>query len=212
MQMTLAQIMSMVTTFNQGRTDVPTSEVSMYVNLAADELATRIPMKSLESYGPATVAYQTSAVTFSEASVHHIVAVSNLSQPANSAGRSLRPATVEWMDSQSTFYGTPTHYATYGWGGFRVWPSVDTDTLLQVRSQLRLPEVTSSSGTFDIDPKWHPAIAYRAAALIAGSRNDLENEATNQARYLAFVNSNPSDIETKQRQQGGFSVTIPGRK
>ena len=212
MELTLAQLMSMTTSLMQGRTDYTNSELSRFVNMAADELASAVPMRSLETTLSATVAYQGSAVSIVEANLHFVHSISNLSQPANSVFRSLEPTSIQWIDSQSTFYGTPTHYATYGWAGMRVWPSADTETVLQVRAQARLGVVASSTGTFNVDPKWHPAIGYRAAAIAASERNDLEQEAVNQARYLAFVNSRPLDIESKQRQVGGFRVSLPARR
>lgn len=214
MELTLAQLCSMVTTLNQGRTDLTLSEVSRHVNMAASEIAVRIPMRSLEQVVTATVSADSDLAVpaTSMASYQHVLSISNLSQPANSPLRTLEPTTVQWMDSQGTGPGTPTHYATFGWDTLRVWPSADTDTVLQVRALARLPVVTGSSNTFNVDPKWYPAIAYRAAAIAASERNDVEQEGINQARYLSFVNSTPSDLETKQRQVGGFGVRLPERR
>lgn len=212
MQLNLGQLMSMVTSLNQGRTDYATSDLSRYVNQAIAELCARVPMRSLEDIGNVSCTSGSRTISYAGQAVNYFTSIYNDAIAPGTAGRELTQTTAEWIDSQTTHTGIPTHYAPYGWNTLYVWPSANSAWLLTTRYQQRVQEVTSSTGTANIDFKWYPAVAYRAAAIAAAERNDLEQEAVNQARYLGLVNSTPLDVEFRQKQTGGFSVSIPCRK
>ncbi len=212
MQLTLGQIMSLTTSLNQGRNDYSTSDLSLYANMALNELCQRVEMQALNRQGFTSI--QSGAANFNAnyqdgfgALTDYIKGVSNQLEPPNSPQRALIPTTKQWIDSQDTQTGIPTH-----WAPFReliyVWPSANSPYQFEVTYQTKPQALMSSNQTPNIDERWVDAVAYRAAAIAAAARNDLEQEAINQARYLAFVQSLPSDRAIKQRAEGGFTVRM----
>lgn len=221
MQLTLAEISSMVTRLNQGRNDYSTSELSLYANMALYELCEQHRMKGRERLTSCPVAslgfdrstgYEKLVTPNSNGAYPSvIISILNPSEPPGSPGRSLKPASIDWVTSRSTASGVPTHYAWFQ-EEVNLWPSCNSSTMLfEVRYIAKPETMVASTSTPCVDPKWHPAIAYRAAAIAAATRNDLEQEAINQARYISFVNSMPPDEEIRQRHQGGFGVSLPPR-
>lgn len=206
MNLTLAQIMSLVTTQVAGRTDYSLSELSLYANIALDELCARVEMASLQSTVVRSTESGTSSVTIPD-NCHYVTALSNLSLATPESGRTLTPSNYAEIDSQTTGTGVPKLWATYR-DQVLLWPSADSAYSMQIRFQEKVPTMVASSATPGIDPKYHMAVAYRAAAITAQMREDLENEAICQARYLSFVGSVPSD-RAMQQQQAPFSFSMP---
>lgn len=199
MNLTLSEIMSLVTTLNQGRTDYSTSQLSLYVNMALSELCERVHMQSLESTVVSSTTSSTATLAL-PANINYPVYVSNLSITPGSVGRTLDPCPLSAIDSGSTQLGIPRKFAVYR-DEILLWPSADSAYSIQIRFQEKVPTLTSSSSTAAIDVRWHEAIAFRASAIAAAMRNDLEGEAVHQARYLSFVGSTPEDRAVKQRGQ-----------
>jgi len=197
MELTLGQMMSMVTTFNQGRTDYSTSDLSLYCNMALSELCDRVEMQSLDSFTVSSTTSGTSQLTI-PTGCRFITSISNLSVAPRTLERTLAPTDWAEVDSRETQVGQPSRYALYR-NQILLWPSADSAYSIQVRFQEQVPVLVSSTSTAAIDAKWHMAIAFRATALAAAARNDLEGEAVAQARYLGFVQSAPTDLADKQR-------------
>lgn len=198
MNLTLAQINSLVTTYNGGRNDYSTSELSLFANMALDELCNRVAMQSLDSL---TVSSSTSGDSYltRPASCNYVTSVSNLSL-APGSGRTLSPVTPEWIDSNATQVGIPVKYAEYR-NQILLWPSADSTYSFQIRFQEKVPPLLTSSQTPAIDTRYHDAVAFRAAALAAAARNDLDQESVNQARYLGFIGATPSDQAYRQKDK-----------
>ena len=197
MELTLSQMMSMITTFNQGRLDYTTSELSLYCNIALTELCDRVEMQSLDSTTVSSTTSGTSSLTI-PTGCRFITSISNLSVGPSTLERTLAPTDWAEVDSRETQVGAPIKYALYR-DQILLWPSADSAYSIQVRFQEQVPVLTSSTSTARVDAKWHPAVAFRAMALAAGARNDLEQEGVAQARYMSFVQSVPTDLADKQR-------------
>lgn len=209
--LTLGQISSLVTGFNQGRTDYSLSDLSMYANVALEELANQSEMRGLEvtvtcpvgqsQNNTGTTGYDlviTPAYPDNGFYPNFIYTVFNNEQPPGSPERILQPTTQDWILSQSTTSGIPRYYAWFQ-EQLTVWPSAKSSALqLLVRYSAKPMPMVASTSTPGVDPKWHYAIACRAAAIAAAARNDIEQEAINQARYLNVVNSLYPDRAVRQ--------------
>ncbi len=203
MNLTLTQIMSLMTTQVGARKDVTTSELSLWANIALDELCARVEMQSLQSTVYSSTTSGTSTITI-PTDCHYVTAVSNLSLAGS--GRTLEPSNYLEIDSGTTAVGIPKLWALYD-NQIMLHPSADSMYSFQIRFQEKVPPLLTSAGTPAIDPKYHMAVAYRGAAIMAQMRGDQENEAVCQARYLSYVGSVPSDRAVQQ--QARFSLSMP---
>lgn len=206
MQLTLAQLCSTATAFIQGRTDFTASEASFYANIAYQEVATRIRYNAQEGLAVSSTTSGENRISL-PSDFAYPIAVSNLSLFGDDNRKVLRSFSAERFDSESTTLGTPTAYALYAtW--MELWPSPDSAYSIQLRYGTKLATLVSSTDTPALDDRWHFAIACRTAALLAASRNDLESESVNQARYLGYIGSTPSDLALRQRDVKSMRVTF----
>lgn len=205
MQLTLANIASIATQFNQGRLDLTLSEVSFYANLAAGEVATRVQHLPLEGVAVSSLSSGENRIGLPTDFDYPI----NLSLSSGSTAwtKQLQAREVTWLDSGTTTYGEPEWFGLYGtW--FEVWPVPDSDYSLQFRYGAKVPTMVASTSTPAIAERYHFAIALKTAELCAASRNDLDQEAVCRARYLSYMNSTPSDMAYRQRVQEGMAVAL----
>jgi hypothetical protein len=205
MNLTMAQIWSVATSLVQGRGDYLTSELSLYANLAAQDVGTRIRFAGHEAVATSSItsgAYRVPLPT----DFGYALSVSNLSVPTDLQQRD--PTT---FDSRTTTNATPQYFGMYN-SWMEIWPSANTDATLQMRYVTAVPEMVSSASTPAIDARWHVGIAYKTAELLAAARNDLEAEAVCRARYLSYMGSTPSDLAYRQQAKAGMSVSIPLRQ
>ena len=202
--LTLAQIISTATTLNQGRTDYTSSELSLFANLAYQEVATRIRYNGLEQVAISS----TTSGGFrlpTPSDFAYPLGVSNLSMSGPSSYRELRQQDAKWFDSQSTALGTPVYFGLFGtW--MELWPSPDSTYSLQLRYVTQPQTMVASTSTPGIEDRWHIAIAYKTAALLAAARNDEMGEAVHNARYLGYMGSTPSDAAWRQQGQVNLKV------
>ena len=209
MQLTMSQIWSMATSMIGGRKDFSTSELSLYANLAKDEVATRIKHIPLES--TYTYSALSGITTLSLPSdFGYATAFTAASTPGTNRGRQLDFKTREWQDSQATDSGEPETYAVYG-NALWLWPSPNSDYSFILRYQGKIATMVSSSDTPSLDERWHVGIAYKTASLLASARNDLEGETVATARYLNYMQSTPTDDAYRQRVKGDMHVRFQKR-
>lgn len=202
--LTLAQINTLVLNWNQNRTDYTTSELSLWANEALIEVTTRQPYRSLDSWVQSSTTTGQSSIT-RPTGCGYITSITNLSVAPNSKQRTLEPAMPEQIDSASTQVGMPVKFTEYR-DQILLWPSADSAYTIQVRFQETIPPLVNSSDTPALDERWHIAVAMRASAIAASQRNALELEASNQARYLGYIGSTPSDMAYKQQSRPSLRV------
>lgn len=192
MDLTLGDLMSIATAQVQGRTDVTPSEASKAVNLAYQDVATRLRYAALEDIALSSTTSAENRIALPSDFAFAI----NLSN--TSTGNELDPADARWIDSQATALGEPLNYALYGtW--VELWPSPDSSYSLQLRYGKQVTTLSASTSTPAIDSKWHQAIAFKAGEIVASWRNDTEAEVACRARYLSYMGSTPSDTAYRQR-------------
>ena len=205
MQLTLQNIASIATAFNQGRTDLTLSEVSFYANLAVGEVATRTQHLPLEGLAISSTTSGENRVTLPTDFDYPINL--SLSSGSNVWTKQLQAREATWLDSGTTTNGEPSYYALYGtW--LEVWPTPDSAYSLTLRYGAKVPVMTASTSTPALAERYHYAVALKTAEMCAAARNDLDQEAICRARYLSYMNSTPSDMAYRQRVQEGMAVAL----
>lgn len=187
-----------------GRTDVPLSEASMLANLAYQEVAVALHYDGREAVAISSTTSGGNRVTL-PSDFGYAIGLSNLSTVGDNAV--LKQKTAGDFDSLSTTPAMPLHFAPYA-SWLELWPSPDSAYSLELRYFTSVPTMVNSTDTPAIEARWHLPIAYKTAVLIAQSRDELEAEAFNQARYLSAMNSIPSDMALRQRAKAGMHVTL----
>lgn len=206
MELTLAQIMSTATGMVQGRTDITGSEASFYANLAYQEVATKLNYVGREATAISSTTSGENRVSL-PTDFGYPISLSNLSEPGQTPYRQLQQRDAGWVDSGTTVVGQPTHYALYN-SWLELWPSPDSGYSLQLRYYKTVPTLTASTSTPILDQRWHLAIVYKTAELMAQSRDDRDSEEANRARYLSLMGSMPSDLALRQQAKGGMGVRL----
>lgn len=206
MDLTLAQIMSTATGFVQGRTDITTSEASFYANLAYQEVATRLNYTGREAVAISSTTSGENRVSL-PSDFGYPIALSNLSIAGPGTYKQLLQRDAGWVDSGTTVVGQPTHYALFN-SWLELYPSPDSGYSLQLRYYKALSAMTASTSTPAIDARWHLPIVYKAAELMAQSRDDRDSEEANRARYLSAMGSTPTDLALRQQAKGGMGVRL----
>jgi hypothetical protein len=208
MELNLGQISSIATGFNQGRLDYTPSECSLYANLAMAEVATRVQHQPLQSI----------AVSSTTSGERRISLPGDFGSPINVtlSGNSVGPIgvplqlvarEVTWLDSAATALGIPRDYALFGtW--MEIAPSPDSSYSIQLRYEAKIRPMVASTDTPGLNERFHMAIAYKTAEMLAAARNDLDQEAVSRGRYLSYMQSTPSDLAYRQRAQEGMAVSI----
>lgn len=202
MDLSLAEICSLATGFVQGRTDITLSDASRMANLAYQEVATRIRYTADEGLAISSTTSGENRIAL-PADFAYPINVSNLSV----AGSTLTLREADTFDSQSTAPACPTHYALYAtW--LELSPSPDSSYSLQLRYGRKLPALVASTSTPAFDSRFHLPLVFRTAALLAASKDDLDREATNQARFISAMGSTPSDQALRQRDKPSMTITV----
>lgn len=206
MDLTLANIASIATGFNQGRTDIPLSEASFYANIAMQEVATRIQYRGLErlAYSSTTSGENRMALP-TDFDYMQSLSISSHTNGFNPVH--LRIVDPPTMESIGTQVGCPRAFAVYSdW--LEVGPPPDSSYSVMMRYGAKIAQLSYSTSTPEIDSRYHYPIACRTAALLAAARNDVDQENVNQMRYLAAMSSTPSDAAYRQRTKAGMHVTV----
>jgi hypothetical protein len=205
MYLTMAQCWSIATAMVRGRTDYSTSELSLYANLALQEMASRSPHRPLES--ATTLSITSGTTTYSLPSdFESVIALSTLSTDASEGrGKNLDQKDAPWMDSQGTESGTPSTFALYG-NALVLWPVANSNRSYLLRYQAVVPTLVSSASTAPLGERYGWPWAVKTAELLAAARNDIEIEAMCRNRYLSVMGSTPSDQAHRQRDKGNMRV------
>ncbi len=205
--MTLSEVCSRATQLIQGRTDITASDASFWANKAYEEIATRIRYRAQESLAISSTTSGENRFTL-PSDFAYPISLSNLSVGPGTPNRLLRQVDADTFDSESTTLGIPEDYALYS-SWVELWPSPDSSYSIQLRYGAKLPTLVTSTSTPVFEERYHLPLVFRTASLLAASVNDLEGEATNQARYLGAMGSTPSDQAHAQRDKQNMRVTIP---
>ena len=212
MMLTLGQIASIATTFNQGRMDIPLSEASFYANLAQAEVATRTKHQPLERLAVSSTTSGERRVSVPSDFLYPIsVTLSDTSSGPVGSPYQLIAREVTWLDSVGTGVGLPRYFIPYSdW--IEVAPSPDSAYSLQLRYGAKISAMMDSTSTPALAERYHYAIALKTAELLAAARNDLEQEGANRQRYLSYMMSTPSDLAMRQSVQEGMGVAVQRRR
>jgi hypothetical protein len=204
--MNLGQLMSTATTF-ASRTDLLTSDVSLYVNAAAEFVGIVIGHSGQEALAVSSTTSGENRISV-PTDYEYGVALSNLSLPITTPNRDLTKRDVAWMDSQGTSSGAPAYWADYA-SWIEVYPSPDSSYSLQLRYTTKTPTLVQSSETLPFKERYHWAVALKATALIHAARENIEGEAIAEARFVNWFNNVPSDrAKLQQQSKQGMNVSF----
>lgn len=212
MELNLAQIASIATTFNQGRLDYTLSECSFYANLALTEVATRTKHQPLERIAVSSTTSGERRITMPSDFLYPTgITISDTSAGPVGAPYQLQAREATWMDSFGSQVGIPKYYIPYAtW--IELAPSPDSSYSVQIRYGAKIPAMVASTDTPGLSERYHYAVALKTAELLAAARNDLEQEAASRARYLSYMGSTPSDLAMRQAATEGMGVSMQFRR
>ena len=204
--MSLAQLMSTATTY-AARSDLPGSEVSLYVNAAAEFVGIVIGHAGQEALAISSTTSGENRIAV-PTDYAYGVSLSNLSLPVTTPQRDLTKRDAAWIDSQGTTLSVPQYWADYAtW--IEVWPSPDSSYSLQLRYTTKTPTLVASSDTLPFREHYHFATALKAESLIHAARGNLEGESVAEARFVNWMNNLPSDRAKLQQQvKQGMNVVF----
>ena len=198
-QMSLSQIASIATQFNQGRTDLTLSEVSLYANIALGQVAAQDQYRSLEStYNFSIVSGTTSVALPSDFFAAKSLSVS--SGTLNYWNSALLPTSPEIITSYGTYHAPPRSYAVYG-SALLIGPTSDSSYSGSMRYTTKIPTLVNSGDTPGLEDRYHYAVALKTAEIVSASRNDSEQESLNHVRYLDYMSSIYNDRALRQRDK-----------
>jgi hypothetical protein len=204
--MNLAQLMSTATTFTS-RNDWPVSEVSLYVNAAAEFVGIVIGHAGQEALAISSTTSGENRIGV-PTDYEYGVALSNLSLPISTPNRDLTKRDVAWIDSQGTSSGIPGYWADYAtW--IEVWPSPNSSYSMQLRYTTKTPTLVQSTETLPFKERYHWAVALKSAEILEGSRGNIEGEAVAGTRFVNWFNNVPSDrAKLQQQSKQGMNVSF----
>jgi hypothetical protein len=204
--LTLQQICSIATAYNQGRGDYTLSEASFYANIALLEVATRVQMKPLEALAVSSTSIGENKMAL-PTDFDYPISLSYLTVGAG-YGATLQLRDAPLLDSASTFQAPPAYYAIYStW--MELQPTPDSGYSLQLRYGARMRSMMASTDTPALSERYHYPVALKTAALLSAARNDAEQEALNIQRYLDYMGSTPSDQAFRQRDKLSMRASVP---
>lgn len=197
--LSLQDISSIATQFNQGRTDLSGSEVSRYANIAVGLVAAQDQYRSLESTYNFSI---TSGVTTTALPSDFYAVLSMSLSTGSSLGwnQTLLPTSPEIITSYGTYQAIPRMYSLYG-NSLLFGPPSDSTYSGSMRYQTAIPTLLAPTDVPALRAEYHYAVALKTAALVSASRNDYEQEAANEMRYTVYMSSLPNDRALQQRDK-----------
>lgn len=215
MQLTLGQAISRATEFAAGRLDWSPSDVSFYVNRAAEYLARNSDLqhRSLESSYATTVMSGVSRMVL-PADYDAGIALS-----MGAAGSSVTQWTrltkrdIGYADALGGRYdtssGRPQFYVEYG-RVYDIAPVADSTYSLVLRYRRNYSDLSLSAATLDLDEQYHWPTVLKASELLAASRADTALEQLARNRYIDYMSGMLPDQAKKYADQRGAQQPPPG--
>jgi hypothetical protein len=214
---TLGDLCSHATKRIGQRADISTSDVSLWVNQAYQDVVREIPEWQSEKTHYFSVSSGDSLVAMPN-DCHEIVVIS-YQTTAQGSNRTLRQVSPEWADAQGYWpVGEPKGYFIWH-DQLQLWPSADSSantTVSSGRSYLMryIATPTDMSATTDV-----PSIAteHRHLILIKSEvylhqlLGNHEEAALAQANYLNFVTTLKDAIARRQATKTRFAISLPDR-
>ncbi len=197
--LSLADICSIATQFNQGRTDPTLSEVSRYANIAQGLVAAQDQYRSLESVFAFSILSNTTTVALPS----DFYAVKSMSLSTGSSlgwSQTLLPTSPEIITSYGTYQAIPRMYSLYG-NRLLIAPPSDSTYSGAMRYQTEVPTLVNPGDVPVLRKDYHYAIALKTAELVSASRNDYEQESANLNRYVMYMATIPNDRALEQRDK-----------
>ena len=174
MILSLGDLSSRATTMAGGRLDYSASEASFWVNLAYNEVASRINAhRPKEGLAVSSTSSGQNRIAF-PADFDYAIALTCFvpsGSTATSTGTTvvpLRQRDPRWIDAQNvtgdntdmnTAAGIPEVYMTYS-SWIELWPSPNSSYSMQLRYMTKNPVLVNSTDTVLLDDRWHVAVLY----------------------------------------------------
>lgn len=196
MQFTLGQIISTASSFVGGRLDWTPSEISLYANMALEEVATSAHFRGKE----------TLAATSNNTGENRIPMPADCERVLGLflsyyTGSSLRTLTAQSiltqvdqtvLDSKASAAGAPEYWGEFG-GIVQVWPTPASSYSLTMRYERRQSTLTNSASTPLIEDRYHQAWLYKTCEILADSRKDQQTAMYWGQKYTARMDETPND-------------------
>lgn len=210
MILTLQQIMSRATEMAGGKTDMSPSDVSLWVNLAYDEVKSRSRYRGVEAIAYSSTTSGENAYNFpTDFDFSHnltlLLPSGSTAASAVSEWKPLMKVSPDQVDRDGTGSGQPSYFVEYA-SWLELWPSPDSRYSLQLRYWAKAPAMVDSTDTPALDERWHPAILYKTVELLEAARGNQQAELVARNRYLSYADSTPNDNALRMQGRRGMSI------
>ena len=179
---TLGTILSEATQIIGNRSDIATSRVSFYANMAAIDIQIAFEPLDLEGIAFSSTTSGENKIAL-PTDFYAILDLSNLS---------ITPPQLltKWnwydVDSVQTELGTPTNYVSYQ-SYLQLWPSPDSSYSLQLRYQVRPSVMTDTTAIPSFDTRVGMLWLYKTAEYLADSVKDYETSSMMRNKFLTLL-------------------------
>lgn len=200
------------------RSDIPESDVSLWVNQAYQDFVREVPEFLSERTHYFSVSSGDSLVSL-PTDFYEAVVISHQTT-ASGSNRTLRQVSPEWADAQGYFpVGEPEGYFIWH-SQIQLWPSANSSALTTHASSgrsylLRYRAITedmaSNTSVPSVATEHRHIILYRAEKYLHELLGNLEEAALSQANYVNAVTSLKDAIAKRQASKTRYAVSLPDR-
>lgn len=215
MILTLGDVVSLATQF-AGRSDVVTSDASLFANMALTELQNRLEYKAKEAY-----AFSNITGTGNERRVavpsdfDAPLGVKFYSTSTNSSGVNvlgdeldLPIVTPTLLDSFSSTTATmPARYTVYG-GFIELDPIPASRGSLVMRYLAKQETLVQLTEAPTLDERWHQGWLWKTTELVCLARGNAEGAADAERRYVNYMTATPGDRQQMQQAKYGLGLWV----
>ena len=205
--MTLQQIMSFATTALGSRLELSASQVSLYVNLAQEEVASMLPHTELLGTQTLVLAAGSNA-TVIPADMAEVVDVFRVNSFDAMGYRLLTAVPLREIDnaSEGTQTGVANRYAISA-NSIIFYPtstSQDTFTLRYVKVP---SDMTTATAQPSLHTRYHSAIAWKATENLADLITDNQRAAYFRNKFISAMGAVPTPSDALNRSERTFPLS-----
>lgn len=207
---TLGEIMSNATSRIGRRSDIAASTVSLWANVAIQDVQLEVPQSVLEKIAVSSTSSGENRIDLPEDFLEPLtLAYSGDSAPAST--RTLRRWSEEQVDAVGfESPGIPTQYVLYA-GYMELHPSPSSAWSLQMRYRARGTDIVSTGSVPSLDTEWRFAAVLRTEQYLHEYLGNTDDAQVALMRYLTFVQSR-KDLLARRQSAGGMRMSMPLRR
>lgn len=222
---TLGDLISNATLRADRDTSLTTSQVSLLVNEAYDEVATRLKYRNREAIAQSDLTdrqFRYALPTDFEGVInaqifYRSVTSDSVSTTTNDLYFPLRGRTTEWLNSFGTFVpGIPEAYVQYAdWIELYPPPSLTTSGQSTVITQTLILKYVGQHASLltlgdkpVLQPKWHPAILLKTVQKVFETTQNPQGAAVAEQRYIQYMSTTPPDSADRQMDKQSMGMRV----